>query len=70
VDDGDALREEGRRRSRPMTTPLQVGQTVPDFVLDAYDPTTKDFAKFDLAKQKGAGRWTILFFYPADWTFV
>ena len=26
--------------------------------------------KFRLADQKRAGRWTILFFYPADFTFV
>ena len=26
--------------------------------------------KFELAKQKTAGRWTLLFFYPADFTFV
>jgi len=53
-----------------MTTSLQVGQTVADFALDTYDPTKKDFSKFELAKQKAAGRWTVLFFYPADWTFV
>ena len=49
---------------------IRVGQTVPDFTLDAYDPASGEFAKFDLAKQKGAGRWTLLFFYPADFTFV
>jgi len=38
--------------------------------LEAYDPASGDFAKFSLAKQKGSGRWTVLFFYPADWTFV
>ena len=53
-----------------MTTPIRVGQTVPDFALDAYDPAAGDFTKFDLSKQKGTGRWTVLFFYPADWTFV
>jgi peroxiredoxin (alkyl hydroperoxide reductase subunit C) len=53
-----------------MTHTIQVGQLVPDFTLDAYDPKTRDFSKFDLAAQKKAGRWTVLFFYPADWTFV
>jgi peroxiredoxin (alkyl hydroperoxide reductase subunit C) len=53
-----------------MTFPIRVGQPVPDFKLAAYDPVAGDFTEFDLAKQKGAGRWTVLFFYPADWTFV
>ncbi len=53
-----------------MTQAIQVGQTVSDFALDTYDPVASDFAKFDLAKQKQAGRWTVLFFYPADFTFV
>jgi NADH-dependent peroxiredoxin subunit C len=49
---------------------IRVGQTVPDFGFDVYDPVAGDFAKFSLADQKKAGRWTILFFYPADFTFV
>ena len=49
---------------------IRVGQPVPDFTLDAFDPASGDFTKFDLAKQKNAGRWTLLFFYPADFTFV
>jgi peroxiredoxin (alkyl hydroperoxide reductase subunit C) len=49
---------------------IRVGQTVPDFALDAFDPTSGEFTKFDLAKQKQSGRWTLLFFYPADFTFV
>ncbi|HVG93682.1 MAG TPA: hypothetical protein VND21_04485 [Planctomycetota bacterium] len=54
-----------------MTIPIRVGQNVPDIpLLDAYDPVVGDFTKFDFAKQKASGRWTILFFYPADWTFV
>lgn len=53
-----------------MTQTIQVGHQVPDFELEAYDPASGDFAKFSLAKQKGTGRWTVLFFYPADWTFV
>ncbi len=53
-----------------MTTPIQVGQPVPDFTLTTYDPEKGDFGQFSLAQQKAAGRWTVLFFYPADWTFV
>lgn len=50
--------------------PLQVGQKVPDFAMDAYDPAKGDFASFNLADQKKNGRWSVLFFYPADFTFV
>jgi alkyl hydroperoxide reductase subunit AhpC len=54
-----------------MTAPIRVGQLVPDFApLDAYDASVGDFKKFDFGAQKTSGRWTILFFYPADWTFV
>lgn len=47
-----------------------VGQPVPDFVLDTYEPVTGHFGEFSLAEAKKAGKWTILFFYPADFTFV
>ena len=51
-------------------TTLQVGQDVPDFTLTTYEPTTKGFGSFDLSAAKKAGKWTLLFFYPADYTFV
>ena len=51
-------------------TPLQVGQQVPDFKLTTFDPKTGSFGEFDLAAQKAKGRWSVLFFYPADFTFV
>ncbi len=50
--------------------PVRVGQAAPEFTLEAYDPVAGDFAKVSLADQKKNGRWTILFFYPADFTFV
>lgn len=53
-----------------MTECIQVGQPVPDFELTTFDPKTKDFSTFKLAENKKAGRWTLLFFYPADFTFV
>jgi len=49
---------------------LKLGETVPDFELETYDPVKDDFGTFSLADQKQKGRWTILFFYPADFTFV
>jgi len=55
--------------SQPVST-IQVGQKVPDFKLATYEPTKKDFGEFDLAKARERGRWTVLVFYPADFTFV
>ena len=52
------------------TNRLKVGQEAPEFELDTYDPTELYFGKISLAEQKKAGKWTILFFYPADFTFV
>jgi len=49
---------------------LRLGQKVPDFSLTTYDPVKGDFGKFSLQDQIASKRWTILFFYPADFTFV
>ena len=49
---------------------VSLGCPVPDFEIDTYDPAVKDFGKISLEGQKTAGKWTILFFYPADFTFV
>ena len=49
---------------------LQVGMEVADFELTTFEPEKSDFGKISLAGQKEKGRWTCLFFYPADFTFV
>jgi len=49
---------------------LRLGQKVPEFELTTFDPVKGDFGKFRLHEQIAAKRWTILFFYPADFTFV
>jgi len=51
-------------------TVLKLGERVPDFELPVYDPVKGDFGKFHLSDQIQNKRWTILFFYPADFTFV
>jgi len=57
-----------------MTSPepirLQLGGQVPNFELAVYDPVKNDFGKISLDEIKSQGKWTILFFYPADFTFV
>ncbi len=50
--------------------PLQLGGDVPNFDLAYYDPVKNDFGTTSLDNIKAAGKWTILFFYPADFTFV
>jgi hypothetical protein len=49
---------------------LKLGQNAPEFDMNTYDPVTGDFGHVSLADQIGRQRWTILFFYPADFTFV
>jgi len=49
---------------------VQLGHPVPDFKLEYYDPVAQDFGETSLGELKKAGKWTILFFYPADFTFV
>jgi alkyl hydroperoxide reductase subunit AhpC len=49
---------------------VKLGHKVPDFEMTTYDPVRDDFGKVSLAEQIANKRWTILFFYPADFTFV
>ena len=51
-------------------TTVRVGDIVPDFKLTTYEPTKKAFGEFRLENAKKAQKWTVLFFYPADFTFV
>lgn len=51
-------------------TGLRVGQKVPSFELETYDPVKDDFGSISFDQVKAEGKWTILFFYPADFTFV
>ncbi|EHJ47986.1 Peroxiredoxin [Solidesulfovibrio carbinoliphilus subsp. oakridgensis] len=47
-----------------------VGQEVADFSLKVYDPVEGAFGEMDTEEIKKDGKWTILVFYPADFTFV
>jgi len=53
-----------------ITIPVRVGETVPEFTLTTYEPTKTGFGEYSLAAAKKAKKWTVLFFYPADFTFV
>ena len=49
---------------------VSVGMDVPNFEMETYNPASREFGKVSLEGLKKAGRWTILVFYPADFTFV
>jgi hypothetical protein len=53
-----------------MSDGLKLGQKVVDFELETYETANGEFGTFSLAQQIAKKRWTILFFYPADFTFV
>jgi len=49
---------------------ISIGQQVPNFELEAYDAGRQDFTKISLEDIKAKRQWLVLFFYPADFTFV
>lgn len=53
-----------------MQDTVKVGQVVPSFELDVFDPARTDFGKISLDDLKQKKQWTVLVFYPADYTFV
>jgi peroxiredoxin len=48
------------------TCAVKVGETIPDFTLKAYHQNEI----VDISLNEKKGKWLILFFYPADFTFV
>ena len=46
-----------------------VGKQAPNFEMEAVMPN-KEFGKVSLEENIKAGKWTVLFFYPMDFTFV
>jgi peroxiredoxin (alkyl hydroperoxide reductase subunit C) len=47
---------------------IKIGSIIEDFTLDTYFPETGEVKKVNLSDYRG--KWLILFFYPADFTFV
>jgi peroxiredoxin (alkyl hydroperoxide reductase subunit C) len=47
---------------------LHVGGKVSDFTLETFDPVQGYFSELSLSDLMAAGKWTVLFFYPADFT--
>ncbi len=48
----------------------RIGHKVKDFKIETYNPVNYGFDEVDFAKLQKEGKWVILFFYPADFTFV
>jgi NADH-dependent peroxiredoxin subunit C len=49
---------------------MTVGIEVPNFEIDIYNPEQREFGKISLQEITAKKRWTVLVFYPADFTFV
>lgn len=49
---------------------VTVGRKVPAFQLETFEPAAGKFGVFRLEDALRAGKWTLLVFYPADFTFV
>jgi peroxiredoxin (alkyl hydroperoxide reductase subunit C) len=49
---------------------LRVGQKVPGFTMNTFEPAKGRFGEFKFSSGKKKKRWTLLFFYPADYTFI
>ncbi|TVM17342.1 peroxiredoxin [Oceanidesulfovibrio indonesiensis] len=48
----------------------KIGKPVKDFTMDVFDPEEGGFGEVSLQSLKDQKKWVILFFYPADFTFV
>jgi peroxiredoxin (alkyl hydroperoxide reductase subunit C) len=49
---------------------LRIGDHVPNVLFETYDPVKNDFGELTIDSIKKKKKWTVLFFYPADFTFV
>ncbi|HEY4716987.1 MAG TPA: redoxin domain-containing protein [bacterium] len=53
-----------------MSEIIRIGQDIPDFEIETYEPAKGDFGKVTLSGIKAKKQWLALVFYPADFTFV
>lgn len=49
---------------------IKIGDKVENFEFEVYDPKKDSFSKFSLKDSIEAKKWTVLVYYPADFTFV
>ncbi len=48
----------------------RIGRKIQPFTLEAYNPATEEFEEVLSESLLAAGKWIVLVFYPADFTFV
>lgn len=53
-----------------LTGQAVLGQKVPDFSFDTFNPSGNGFEAHSLNEYLFNGKWVVLFFYPGDFTFV
>ncbi|WP_411355600.1 redoxin domain-containing protein, partial [Peptoniphilus harei] len=46
----------------------QIGKKIPEFKTMGYAPSREEFV--EVSNKDFEGKWTVLMFYPADFTFV
>ena len=49
---------------------IQIGKQIPSFDIEVYDPASYGFETVSLQELRTLQKWVVLFFYPADFTFV
>lgn len=49
---------------------IKIGDKVENFEFEVYDPVSDSFSKFSLSDSLAKKKWTVLVYYPADFTFV
>ena len=49
---------------------LAIGSKVPNSTIEVFNPKTRDFANVSLEEIRARKKWTVLVFYPGDFTFV
>ena len=49
---------------------LRIGEKVPEFIIETFEPETGGFGQVRFEELRRQSKWTVLFFYPADFTFV
>jgi peroxiredoxin (alkyl hydroperoxide reductase subunit C) len=53
-----------------MCETVKIGQKVFDLTFDVYDPVNREFKVMNFSSLQKEKKWVVLFFYPADFTFV
>lgn len=52
------------------TPPLQIGKKIKDFSFSTYNPENDSFEEHTFSRFLAHQKWLVLYFYPADFTFV